>query len=148
MADGPLNYTTVIEPSKTAAECVARLATHGATAIGLTYDAGFPTGLQFQIDTAHGLQAYALPVNVDGTLKALQRAWRQHRIPQSKATLEQARRTGWRVIKNWLEAQLALIDAGVADMAEVMLPWMLVDGQTVYQTFLERNQLALTQGET
>ncbi len=144
---GPLNYTTVIDPAKTAGECIARLATHGATAVGMTYDAGFPTGLQFQIRTAHGMMAYSLPVNVDGTYKALQKAWRERRIPQSKATLEQARRTGWRVIKDWLEAQLALIEAGVATIDEVMLPWMLVDGQTVYAAFLERNQLALEAGQ-
>jgi hypothetical protein len=146
VANGPLNYTTQIDPTKTAAECISRLAAHGATAIGMTYDKGFPTGLQFQIMTAHGMQAYALPVNVDGTYNALQKAARARRIPQSKATREQAQRTGWRVIKDWLEAQLALIEAGVADMSEVMLPWMLVDGQTVYQTFLERNQLALEAG--
>jgi hypothetical protein len=142
MPNGPLNYTTVIDPTKTASECIARLAAHGATAIGMTYDKGFPTGLQFQIQTEHGLQAYALPVNVTGTLKALQKAARERRIPTSKATAGQAQRTGWRVVKDWLEAQLALIEAGVADMAEVMLPWMLVNGQTVYQGFL-RNQLAL-----
>lgn len=147
MANGPLNYTTVIDPVKTASECIARLAAHGATAVGMTYDQGFPTGLQFQIQTAQGLRAYALPVNVNGTHKALLTAYSDGRIPRGKATIEQARRTGWRVIKDWLEAQLALIEAGVADMAEVMLPWMLTDsGQTVYQMFAERNQLALGAG--
>lgn len=144
---GPLNYSTVIDPTKTASECIARLAAHGASAIGMTYSDGFPTGLQFQIQTAHGIQAYALPVNVEGTYQALLKAYKLNRIPRSKATHEQAQRTGWRVIKDWLEAQLALIEAGAADMAEVMLPWMLVNGQTVYQAFVERNQLALTAGD-
>ena len=147
---GPLNYSTTIDPTKSAAECIARLAAHGATAIGMTYEVGFPNGLQFQIQTPQGLMAYALPVNVAGTHKALQKAARERRIPQSKATLDQAKRTGWRVIKDWLEAQLALIEAGVADMSEVMLPWMLVDGQTVYQAFLENHlerQLQLESGQ-
>lgn len=146
MTGGPLNYSTVIDPVKTASECIARLASHGATAIGITYSGGMPTGLSFEIETAHGVQAYALPVNVEGTFKALDRAARSGKIPRSRANWEQARRTGWRVIKDWLEAQLTLIEAGVSDIAEVMLPWMLVNGQTVYQVFLERNQLALTSG--
>lgn len=141
---GPLNYTTSIDPAKTAAECQARLARHGAAAIGITYSKGTPTGLHFQITTPHGPQNYALPVNVEGTRQALLRAYEKGGIPLARTSVEQARRTAWRVTKDWLEAQLALIEAGVSDLAEVMLPWMLTDsGQTVYQVFAERNQLAI-----
>jgi hypothetical protein len=148
MANGPLNYTTTIDPVKTAGECIQRLAVHGASAIGMTYDKGTPTGLQFAIQTAHGIRSYALPVNTTGTLKALQKAYGEARIPRSKATREQAERTSWRVMKDWLEAQLALIEAGVAEMPQVMLPYMIVgdDGQTVWTRFLENEQLALTAG--
>ena len=63
------------------------------------------------------------------------------------ATLAQARRTSWRVVRMWLEAQLALIEAGLVDLPQVMLPFMIDDeGRTVYQRFLEREQLALTAG--
>lgn len=145
---GPLNYTTTIDPARTAGECIQRLAVHGATAIGVTYDAGKPTGLQFAITTTHGMRTYALPVNVTGTQKALETAWRQNRIPRSKASREQAERTSWRVLKDWLEAQLALIEAGVAEMPQVMLPYMVVGeaGETVWTRFLENEQLAITGG--
>jgi hypothetical protein len=50
----------------------------------------------------------------------------------------------WRVLKDWLEAQLALIEAGVADMSQVMLPYMRGDdGLTVWQRYLEREQAAI-----
>ena len=144
---GPLNYTTVVDPAKSAAECVARLAQHGATAIGMTYDKGFPTGLSFQILTQWGPRQFSLPVNVDGTKRALDKAWRERRIPQSKATRDQAERTSWRVLKDWLEAQLALVEAGVADLPQVMLPYLHVDhGVTLWQRYLENEQLALTAG--
>lgn len=149
-AGGPLNYTTMIDPLKTAGECIARLAAHGATAIGMTYDRGKPTGLHFAIDTKHGPRSYALPVNVAGTLAALNRAYRANRIPRSRTTVEQAERTSWRVLKDWLEAQLALIEAGVAEMPQIMLPYMLVgDGETVWTRFLDNEQqLALTARDT
>lgn len=145
---GPLNYTTTIDAIKTAGECIGRLAAHGASAIGTTYASGRPTGLQFAIDTAHGTRTYSLPVNVRGTHLALQKAARERRIPNSKATPEQAERVAWRVIKDWLEAQLALIEAGVAEMAQVMLPYMIVgdDSETVWMRFLENEQLAITAG--
>lgn len=144
---GPLNYTTSIEPGKSAAECIAVLARHGATAVAMTYDNGLPGGLSFQVETAFGKRAYALPANVEGTHAVLQKAQRAGKIPRNKATLEQAQRTCWRVVKVWLEAQLALIEAGLVDLPQVMLPFMITDeGRTVYQRFLENERLALTAG--
>ena len=145
---GPLNYTTTIDAMKTAGECIMRLATHGASAIGSTYENGRPAGIQFAIQTVHGLRSYALPVNVTGTQRALERAYREHRVPRSATGREQAERVAWRVLKDWLEAQLALIEAGVAEMPQVMLPYLLVgaDGETVYSRYLENEQLALTAG--
>lgn len=133
-----LNYTTTIEPIKSATECITRLMYHGAHDVAITGSSGEPTGLSFQITTQFGPRQYNVPVNIPGTQKALTEAWRKGRIPQRYTDLAQARRVAWRVIKDWLEAQLALIEAGVADMSQVMLPYMLVDdGQTVWDRYLE-----------
>ena len=149
-ARGPLNYTTTIDPAKSATECVARLAAHGATAIGMTYDGkGFPTGLSFQIVTSWGPRQFSLPVNVEGTRRALDRACRcaQGIIPPRYTGAEHAGRVAWRVLKDWLEAQLALIEAGVAELAQVMLPYLHVDkGRTLWQAYAENEQAALTAG--
>jgi hypothetical protein len=144
---GPLNYTTTIDPAKSAGECIARLAAHGASAIGMTYSEGVPTGLTFRIATVHGERQFTLPVNIDGTLKALVKASRAGRIPPRYAERGQAERVSWRVLKDWLEAQLALIEAGVADMDEVLLPYLNVKpGLTLYQAFVEDERLALNIG--
>jgi hypothetical protein len=141
---GPLNYTTTIEATKSASECIARLAQHGASAIGITYELTKPIGLSFAIDTPWGPRSYALPVNVRGTHKALQVAFRGGKVPRRYTELDQAERVAWRVLKDWLEAQLAMIEAGVADMAQVMLPYMQTgDGLTVWQKYLEREQAAI-----
>ncbi len=148
MSKGPLNYTTTIDAAKSAAECVARLAEHGADAIGITYAAKRPTGISFSIDTVHGPRNFSLPVNVEGTYEAPMRARREGRIPPRYADRQQAERVSWRVLKDWLEAQLALIEAGVAEMAQVMLPYLHVgdNGLTLYQAFLENERKALTAG--
>jgi hypothetical protein len=144
VSKGPLNYTTTIEATKSASECIARLAQHGASAIGITYELMKPTGLSFVIDTPYGPRTYALPVNARGTHKALQEAYRRGRVSRRYTELDQAERVAWRVLKDWLEAQLALIEAGVADMAQVMLPYMRGDdGLTVWQRYLEREQAAI-----
>jgi len=148
MAKGPLNYTTTIEATKSASECIARLAEHGADAIGITYSDRKPSGLTFRIDTVHGSRQFSLPVNVEGTHKALMRANREGRIAPRYTERDQAERVSWRVLKDWLEAQLALIEAGVAEMAEVMLPYLNVQpGVTLYQAFLENeSRLAIAAG--
>ena len=65
-------------------------------------------------------------------------------IPPRYADRAQAERVAWRVLKDWLEAQLALIEAGVADMAEVMLPYLHVaPGVTLYRAYLDNEQLAI-----
>lgn len=148
MSNGPMNYTTTIDAGKSASECIAILARHGARAVAMTYDNGLPGGLHFQVATAFGDRAYSLPTNTAGTHRVLEKAYRAGRIPRSKATLDQAQRTSWRVVKVWLEAQLALIEAGLVDLPQVMLPFMIDDeGRTVYQRFIEREQLALEAGK-
>ena len=147
MPNGPLNYTTTIDAGKSASECIAILARHGAVAVAMTYDNGLPGGLHFQVQTAFGKRAYSLPTNTAGTRMVLEKAYRAGKIPKAKSTLEQAQRTSWRVVKMWLEAQLALIEAGLVDLPQVMLPFMIDEaGRTVYQRFLEREQLALEAG--
>ncbi len=148
MSRGPLNYTTTIDATKSASECIARLAEHGADAIGITYASKKPGGLTFRIQTVHGPRQFSLPVNTEGTYQALQRARREGRIPPRYAGRDQAERVSWRVLKDWLEAQLALIEAGIAEMAEVMLPYLHVgdNGLTLYRAFVENERLALTAG--
>jgi len=145
---GPLNYTTTIAATKTAGECLALLGTHGAAAIAITYDHSEPTGIAFRLETPHGDREFRLPVNVGGMHKSLVKASRDGRIGPRFATPEQARRVAWRVAKNWLEAQFAIVDAQMVAMDEAFLPYLQVEadrgGRTLYQAYAEReNALAL-----
>jgi hypothetical protein len=146
MSKGPLNYTTEVDPNKTASECIAMLAQHGASRVSMDLSGGKPVGLAFGIETPAGMRFFLLPANPDGVFAALNRAARLHRIPPRYASREQAERTAWRVMKDWLEAQLALIEAQVVEIEQVMLPYLVVDdtGLTLYQRYLEQGRKALT----
>lgn len=140
---GPLNYTTVIEASKTAGECIAMLADQ----IGMSYEARKPVGLTFRIETAHGLRQFSLPVNVEGVFKALVRANRNGHIAPRYASRDQAERVSWRVVRDWLEVQLALVDAGVADLDDAMLAYVHVaPGVLMRDAYRENEHLALPAG--
>ena len=141
---GPLNYTTSIKAEKTAAECLTILGKSGASAIAVTYTDKKPSGLAFRLDTQHGGKDFQLPVNVAGVHKRLMAAHKRGDIARGYSTSDQAERTAWRILKDWLEAQMAIIDAQMVSLDEVMLPYLQVDGsRTLYQAYLEREQLAL-----
>jgi hypothetical protein len=145
---GPLNWSTSVPADRTAMECIAILIKHGARNVGMSLgEDRVPDGLDFVVSTPWGLQQYSLPIYMSGTEKALKKAWREHRIEPRFATPEHARRVAWRVIKDWLESQLALVEAGVADLPQVMLSFMKVSvNQTMYEAVVENQMRALEQG--
>jgi hypothetical protein len=137
-------YTTTIDPMKTATECIALLASKGATDIGLTSDGqGTPTGLLFVIATRWGRRQFTVPVDLPRTEKTLQAAARRGKIPPRYATADQSRRVAWRVVLHWLEAQLSLVEIGAQDLEDAMIAYVNVaPGQTLAQYYGEQ-QLAL-----
>src|SRR5262245_34956540 len=122
-----LNYTTEIDPIRTAGEIMGLLAAKGAQSIMVDYYQGEPVGLSFKMLVNDNEVFFKLPCNVEGAKQAMKRM----KIPPRYQSGDQARRTAWRIVKNWVEAQLAIIDCGQAQMAEVFLPYALTsNGQT------------------
>jgi hypothetical protein len=81
---------------------------------------------------------FTLPVKVDGVAAALKRD-REYRDDAH------ARRVAWRIVKDWCDSQMALIDAGQAELAQVFLPYaQTADGETFYQKLKGRGFLQLT----
>jgi hypothetical protein len=149
----PLNYTTTIPVTQTVGECQAILAAAGAASVAVHYDDGQAAGLSFQLRTPHGSRNFTLPVNIDGVQRVLAKANSKGRLRSDghrNARLEgreHAARVAWRVVKDWLEANLALIAAGMAAINEVMLPYLHVsDDKTLWQAYREREQAALMPG--
>lgn len=130
-----LNYTTTIAPAKTVADMQAMLATAGAASVMADYAEGKPVGLTFRIDTAHGPRTFSLPVDPDAVRELLRKdPGVTSRRVRDAASPAHAERVAWRILKDWLEAQLALIATQMVTLDQVMLPYMVVDelGTTVW----------------
>lgn len=135
-----LNYTTQVAAGKTIGEIQALLAKHGAAAVATRYDDGRAVGVSFELVTPHGARHFTLPVDVPAMLRLLQR----QRISPRYRSPEHAERVAWRVVKDWLAAQLALVEASMATLDQVMLPYLHVDGdKTLYQAYADRERAAL-----
>lgn len=150
----PLNYTTKIPASRTAGECLQLLAEAGAHAVSVTYADREPSGLAFRLDTAGGRKDFQLPVDAVAMQAVLRKALRDDPPHVSRAEKDRmlgashARNVAWRVVRDWLEAQLALIAAQMATLDQVMLPYLEVaPGETLYGRFVALDgQLALESG--
>lgn len=135
------NYTTTIAVEKTMGEVIGHLARRGVRTIAAMYDEeGQPSGLGFTMVTDYGPRDFELPVRVEGVQAALKKQNAQPRMQ----TKEHAAKVAWRIAQDWLEAQSALIDAGLATLDEVMMPYMVHNGQTAYQVMREGALKALT----
>lgn len=147
MTDRPLNYTTRIGAKRTVQECLAILADAGADAVAAQYQDRQPVGISFRLATPGGPRDFSMPVNIDGVWKMIRDGYRDGtlrggRSEASWTSREHAANVAWRVVKDWLEAQLAIVAAGMASLGEVMLPYLQVgDGQTLYQAYLESGGL-------
>ena len=140
---GILNYSSSIKAARTAQEISAILGASGANRVFTIFGGsdGVPTGVGFSLSTAHGERAFELPINVDGVLSAMQR---DRTVPRTYKHRDQAERTAWRIVKVWIEAQVALIEAGQATIDEVMLPYLLTpSNETIYAVYAANEQKAL-----
>ncbi len=111
------------------------LAKAKAVAVLTEYEDGILSAISFRINSPHGCLSFRLPANIQ---KIYQVIVRDRRITPKLRTKEQAARVAWRILKDWLEAQLAIIEAGMVELTQVFLPYMqAADGTTLYEA-LER----------
>jgi len=138
------NFSTSISVEKTIAEIEKMLSKYGATKIMKEYDTdGNPSKLIFAIMTEYGEMPVKLPVNVDKILEVFKYQVSNKLLPRKywggEWTNEQAHRVGWRIIKDWLDAQLALLQIQMVKVQEIFLPYAYdsKSGQTLFQKMEE-----------
>lgn len=150
-----LNYSTSIPVERTVGECQAILArAPGVSGVMVRYEEGVPSGLAFSLNTPNGERGFTMPVNIDGvqtllTKQSKVRGFQSHMKggTQYFTSREHAAKVAWRVVKDWLEAQLAIIDAQMASIDQVMLPYLVTDGgRTLYERFRDNDIRALEGG--
>lgn len=123
------NYTTKVDVYTSLGEIQGALAKHGATKIMVDYNEGKPVAVCFAINTPSGPRGFSLPAAIDGTLRVFQ----QQKI---KASREQAEMTAWRNVRDWVLAQMALIESCDVPMDEIFLPYLTDrSGTTLYQLY-------------
>jgi hypothetical protein len=140
-----LNYRTGVDASRSVAQIQAMLARHGVSKVLLEYarESETPVALSFTIKTAFGDRAFILPARIE----AVERVLRGKRVAitdaGARALKAHAPRVAWRILKDWIEAQLAMVQAELTSIEEVMLPYMRVSAEETLYSLMQKNHLSL-----
>lgn len=137
-----LNFTTKIDAWKTVNEIQQILAKHKVTHFSIKNEGSYPVALAFTVDYNDRPLNFLLPCNHDGVLRCLRR---DKKVPNSSKNSEQALRTSWRIVKDWVEAQMAVVEAELAPIQEVFMPYLVVNnnGETLSHVILQNGGVKL-----
>lgn len=144
--------TTSIAAEQTAGEITSLLIAAGARQISMDYAEGGKIVSMHFVLMIHGVPfPFRLPVRTEAVQAIFRNRRRQtmkFRAPEfEKKDREQAERVAWRQLLRWVQAQLAMVDAGMAQTREVFSPY-LVDqtGRTLFEFLEETRYKALPPG--
>jgi hypothetical protein len=135
-----LNYTTSISAEKTLAEIQRMLAAAGCKGVMVAYSPDRdPEAVIFVMATEYGERSFRLPANPSAVEATLKRQQKRGKVPARLATREQATRVAWRIVKDWLEAQLAILESGMVSLDEVFFAYMLDSkSRPAYQVYRDQ----------
>lgn len=141
-----LNYSTEVPEDKSIVEIQAALRKAGARRVAVDYNArDEPASVSFWLETPFGRREFRMPAPDQAkVLKLLQQTFddfkrRGKRTDHMTVSEEQARRVSWRIMKDWLEAQSAIVEVGAVTLDQVMTPYLVVDdtGTTLYRSLVD-----------
>ena len=144
------NYTTEISAMKSVGEIQGKLVAHGASAIMINYGADKqPESLSFIVPSGQGDIPFQLPANIKKVERILlnmrsrkPKEWQSDYKQVMDRIQKQAARVAWRILKDWVDAQLAIIETDMVTLEQVFLPYMQVkDGQSLYELMVAKRFL-------
>src|SRR5882724_8918263 len=117
-----LNYTTEVPAATTISQVIGMLARKGAQSITQDFlGDGRVKAVSFVLRVGVMPVRFLLPANTDGVAGVLRKEnpytsrSRGTRNDYEDKQKQQAERIAWRILKDWVEAQMALIESGQAE---------------------------------
>ena len=129
------NYTSSVSAETTIARMEAKLAAAGVDGIMKMYNEKRQvSAIAFRI-TLDRTYSVKLPANAEACFQALWKEYCRRTVrprEATKATIrEQAHRTAWKLLEDWVLVQLSMVEMNQADFREVFLAY-LWDGKETY----------------
>jgi hypothetical protein len=132
------NYTSGVPVDRTIARIEAILVRGGATNIIKDYKDGELDAVCFSV-LHPGTGKYLtvrLPANVESVFRSLHETVKRPREGTVEKLRDQASRTAWKLMQDWVEVQMSLIQMHQVEFLQVFLPYVW-DGQRTFYTALK-----------
>ena len=134
------NYTTSIPANRSINEIEQLLLDFGADEFMKKTGNGRFVELYFSMNIDGKKIPFKLPANIEKVAKYLAEEYNKKSVRKTKAPedfADQAYNTAWRVIKDWVHAQLSIIATEMVKAEEVFLPYVMFgDGRTLGEKYL------------
>lgn len=141
-----LNYTTKVPVYRSIEQIQKLLVQAGASAVMTEYDDDkIVSTISFKIKTGENEFSFRLPGDWRSTLEVM----KHDGTPRNQLTPEHAQRVAWRITKDWVEVQIALLQTRSVVLPQLFLPYMVnQQGSTAWQLVSQNPQiLGLGAGE-
>jgi hypothetical protein len=130
------NYTSSVPPERSVNHIEKTLVAHGAKNIMKTYTPEAKLGGLFFVISIEGTdRPFKVPARVDRVEKRLKEQVKKPHRGTMERISEQAERTAWKLLADWVDIQMSLIDLDQAEFLEVFLPYVQTGRE---QTFFEK----------
>lgn len=130
------NYTSTVPATTSMGKIEQNLVAAGATDISKKYEDGICVAITFRMMVNVQPLFFKLPARVEHCFQVL---WKEVKRPQPdtrKRIRDQASRTAWKIISDWVEIQLSMIQLEQALPLQVFLPYVYDPASE--QTFFEK----------
>lgn len=136
------NYTSTVPASRSVAYIESKLVANGAQKILKQYSpAGSLTGICFTLPVEGNDILFSLPARIENCERVLEARLSSRAQPATRKKVpEQAERTAWKILSDWVEAQMAMIELAQVEPMEVFLPYVYdpIKEQTFFETVKEK----------
>ncbi len=141
------NYTSGVPASKSVSHIEECLASHGAKSVVKQYNDGHLVAVSFFMQIGDRLTPFRLPARINKVESVLHASVKRPREGTLTKLTEQAERTAWKIISDWVDAQMALVELQQAEISEIFMPYMWNERlqQSLYQR-LQKMDFNLLEG--
>ena len=125
------NYTTKVAASRSVQEIQEALVKHGATGVLYEYEQG--TGRIQSLKFILVLEGNQIPFSLPIDWRRFQLALKKDRVTRWNDE-DYCYRVAWRVIRDWVMAQLSIFETQMVSIPQLFLPYAVTrSGETLYE---------------
>jgi hypothetical protein len=130
------NYTSQAPINKSVQHIESKLVQHSAKNILKLYENQKLVGIAFIINVNGNDMPFKLPARIDRIEKKLREKVKRPRKNTIDRIVDQAQRTAWKLLSDWVDVQMSFVELDQAEFIEVFMPFIYDHSKD--QTFFER----------